>query len=58
MTGLTSAVTDVLTSATTLLSNLFTTTGETASVLNVVAALPIVSGIIGVVVMATRKGKG
>lgn len=58
MTALTTAVTDILTSCSTLLTSLFSGSGETVNALNVVAGLPIVSGVIAVVVAATRKGRG
>lgn len=58
MTELTGYVTAILTNAGSLISSLFTASGDTPAVINVVAALPIVSGIIGVVVSATRKAKG
>lgn len=58
MTELTGYVTAILTNAGTLISSLFTNSGETPAVINAVAALPIVSGIIGIVVAATRKAKG
>lgn len=58
MSELTGYVTQILTNAGTLITSLFTNTGETPAVINAVAALPIVSGIIGIVISATRKAKG
>lgn len=58
MTELSGYVSAILTNAGTLISSLFTAGGETPAVINAVAALPIVSGIIGVAVSASRKSKG
>lgn len=58
MTELTGYVSAILTNAGTLISSLFSVGGETPAVINAVAALPIVGGIIGVVVSASRKAKG
>lgn len=59
MSELTTMVSQILTSAGTLISGLFTPGNETTpAVLTAVAALPILSGVIGIAVSATRKGKG
>lgn len=59
MTALTTAVTDILTSCSTLLTSLFSAgSGTEVNALNIVAGLPIVAGVITVVVAATRKGRG
>lgn len=59
MTALTDAVNAILTTAGSLITNLFNPGTEgVPAVLAYVAAIPILSGVIGIVVSATRKGKG
>ena len=59
MTALTDAVNTILTTAGNLITALFNPGSEgVPAVLAIVAAIPILSGVIGIVVSATRKGKG
>lgn len=59
MSALTEAVNAILSTAGSLITSLFSPgTENVPAVLAYVAAIPILSGVIGIVVSATRKGKG